>query len=215
MPCGDNKSVRDKILKTLQEIEKAEGVWEQNENWENQKITFQYGLKTKFASIPRNTGRSLVKLVLREKPKIIFEIGSSVGYSTLWLASAAEEINASILTTEINPTRRELAEKHFEMAEVKNHVTILPKDAHEVIQELGNGNVQLDMVFLDAFKKEYLTYIEELYPILAGNGTIIIDNINSHANLLSNLLEKTSNDLRFSREKIEQDNGILILRKVS
>jgi predicted O-methyltransferase YrrM len=207
--------VNAKILKTLEAIEKTEGVWEQNQNWQSTQQTFDYGLKTKYASIPRSTGKIISELVLQRKPGKILEIGSSVGYSTLWLALAAEEINAKIFTTEINPSRIQMAKLHFKMADVESMVTLFPKDAHLVIGELAEQNQQVDLVFLDAFKKEYLAYIDELYPIIRSGGAILIDNVKSHANLLIGFSEKLSKDSRYSYEKIEQDNGILILTKIN
>ncbi len=202
-----------KILETIERIEKAEGVWEQNQSWEDQRKSFDYGLKTKYASIPRSTGKILSNLVIQLKPKIILEIGSSVGYSTLWLALAAEQIEAKIIATEINSFRIDLAKQHFEMAGVQDLITLVPKDAHTVLAELKETGVTVDLVFLDAFKKEYPLYIDELYPILGHSGTIIIDNVNSHANLLNKLFEKLSNDWRYIQRKIDQDNGILVLTK--
>ncbi|MDB4939884.1 MAG: hypothetical protein JWO40_309 [Candidatus Doudnabacteria bacterium] len=219
MRCGDNKSVKDKILKTIEEIEKTERVWQQNEDWETANISHDWGLKTKFASIPRSTGKFLSELILELKPKTIFEVGSSVGYSTLWMALAAEQFDAKIFATEINTARIEMAKINFKSAAVENFVTLLDYDAKVVLQEWNslsfNESKQIDFVFLDAFKRDYVEYLDLLYPLLKSGGVIVIDNINTHANLLKNFFEKIETNQQFSFEKLDKDNGIMLLTKIS
>jgi predicted O-methyltransferase YrrM len=202
--------VKDKIAKTLEEIEKEEGVWEQNENWEQNKPSPDWGLKTKFASIPRSTGKYIYEMILERKPKVIFEIGSSVGYSTLWMAMAAEQIGAKIYATEINTGRIELAKKHFKEAGVDNIITLYEQDAHQILQQWGQRE-KLDFVFLDAFKKDYAGYFDLVYPIMNQGGIIVIDNVSTHANLLGEFFDKIRTNNKIKKELINKDNGIMTL----
>jgi len=199
--------VKDKILATLEQIEKAEGVVHSR--------PAGWGAKTKYASVPRGTGMFLHDLVLKHKPKTIFEIGGSVGYSTLWLALAAEQIQAHVYTTEINSLRIKLAREHYKMAAAEETITLFEQDAREVLKQVAAQQKQIDFVFLDAFKKDYPEFIESIATLLTNRGIIVMDNVSTHENLLKNFLERITKDSRFLAQKIDQDNGILILSKIT
>jgi predicted O-methyltransferase YrrM len=215
----DNK---DNILKniqtTLEAIERAEGVWEQNENWENRTVKPDWGMKTKYASIPRSTGKLLKDLVIELNPKTILEIGSSVGYSTLWMAAGALEISGfgKVYSTEINPSRSALAKEHFKMASTESIITLFESDAKNILQDWDKISPDpIDLVFLDAFKKDYPEYLDLIYPILKDQGIIIIDNIITHANLLEDFFKKIGANNQISTQRIDRDNGLMLIKKLS
>lgn len=219
MRCGDNKSVKDKIIKTLEAIERAEGVWEQNENWEKAEVPHDWGMKTKYASIPRSTGIFLKNLVAERKPETIIEIGTSVGYSTLCLALGLLEISDNptghIYGNEINTLRIELAKKHFEMAGVQDLITLFEFDAKTALAKWQQENQKkADFIFLDAFKRDYPEYLDLILPIFDPQGIIVIDNINTHANLLEPFFKKISENNQLVSTTIDKDNGIMLLEKL-
>ena len=204
--------MREKILKTLEKIEKEEGVWEQNNNQPTNFVSPEGGLKTKFGSIPRSTGKLLEEMILERKPKTIVEIGSSVGYSTLWLALGAEQISAQVYASEISPERIAKAKEFQKEAEVGNTVKLFEGDARKMLQSWDIlHNSRIDFVFLDAYKKDYSEFVDMLLPLMNVDGIIAIDNVGTHAKSLSQFLEKIRTSTQISSKMIQKDNGILLL----
>ncbi|GAC1572521.1 MAG: class I SAM-dependent methyltransferase [Candidatus Doudnabacteria bacterium] len=207
--------MKDKITQTLEAIEKAEGVWEQNENWENTEMAHDWGMKTKYASIPRSTGLLLKNLVERYKPQTVLEIGSSVGYSTLWILKgllSQQNVRSHIYASEINTLRIVLAREHFKMAGAEDRITLFDYDAKIALQSWPKDR-SIDFVFLDAFKRDYSEYLNLLIPLLSKNGIIVIDHINTHANLLHSFLSLISLNTKLSSEIINKDNGLMIIKQ--
>ncbi len=201
--------MKDRILQTLEQIEKEEGVWEQNNSQPPGFVSPEGGLKTKFASIPRSTGKILEQMILERKPKTILEVGSSVGYSTLWLALGAEQVGGHVYATEMNPERIALNKKHIKEAGAESIVTLHEGDARETIKNWEYGKI--DFVFLDAFKKDYSEFVDMLLPLMIVDGLIAIDNVGTHAKSLGPFLEKIRSSVHIRSEMINRDNGILLL----
>jgi predicted O-methyltransferase YrrM len=197
-----NIDLIDQTLKHIENIELGELNAEQ----------IQPGLprKTKFASIPPSTGEWLYNLALKSKAKRILEIGSSVGYSTLWLAKAAVQTQGQIWATEINQGRIKLGKEHFQMAGVEKLVTYVTNDASELLKN-WHGDF-FDFIFIDAFKKDYLKYFDLASKFLEQNGIIVFDNVISHQEDLKEFLEQIKNNPDFVSEIIDKDNGLLVIK---
>ena len=168
--------------------------------------------KTKYASIPRTTGKLLYNLITESKAQAIVEVGSSVGYSTLWLAKGAIETKGHVWATEINTGRTKLFQKHIEMAQVAEFVTLLPIDALLVLENWKEPSP--DFIFIDAFKKDYPIYFEKALQLLKLDGLIVFDNILSHYSIVSEFVENVRSNPRVTTTLDEQDNGLLIIKKV-
>jgi len=133
-------------------------------------------------SIPPETGLFLHLLVKISRAKNILEIGSSQGYSTIWLASACEEIGAKMTSLEINERSAAKAQRNLRQVKLDGLVRIKIGDAKEILPNLKG---RFDFIFIDAEKKDYLTYFNLIQPILENNGLMVADNIISHAEILS------------------------------
>jgi len=119
-------------------------------------------------------GNLLAWLVRLGKPRRILEIGTAIGYSTVWLARAARESGGYVTTVDMNLGRREQALGYFARAGVMEQITSLAGDARKVLPGLEPG---FDFVFIDAAKGEYLEYLELIKPLLAPGGIIVVDNV--------------------------------------
>ena len=133
-------------------------------------------------SVPPETGLFLHLLVKISKAKNILEIGTSQGYSTIWLASAAEETGAKVISLEIKPESAAKAQENLRKVKLEKLVEIRVGDAKEI---LSNLKEKFDFIFIDAEKKDYTTYFELVRSKLNKNGLIVADNIISHAEALS------------------------------
>lgn len=119
-------------------------------------------------------GNFLAWLVFTSRAKNILEIGTAIGYSTLWLAKAAEQTGGKITTIDMNLQRRKEALDYFSRAGVSEQILSLAGDARKVLPNLAET---YDLVFIDAAKGEYLEYLELVYPLIAPGGVLVVDNV--------------------------------------
>lgn len=125
-----------------------------------------------FHNIPPETGEFFYMLVKIAKSKNILEIGTSNGYSTIWLGEAVKQNKGKITTIEISEHKVKMAKENFRRAEL-NNIKIIHGDALEEIQKLEDS---FDFLFLDAIKEDYINYFRLAYPKLTKNAVIVADN---------------------------------------
>jgi predicted O-methyltransferase YrrM len=127
--------------------------------------------------VPPSVGKFLYLLVKIKKPLRILEIGTLGGYSAIWLAKGMPQ-EGKLFTIEINPDNANLAKKNVELAGFSSKIEIICDDALAV---LTNGakflEEKFDLVFIDADKENYLTYLELIKPHLNPDALIISDNL--------------------------------------
>jgi len=128
----------------------------------------EFGRDNFMFNIPRETGIFLHLLVKIMKPKKILEVGTSNGYSTIWLGREGNKV----ITVEENKIKARMAKKNFENAGLKN-IKLVEGDALKVLEKLKE---KFDFVFIDARKKDYLKYLKKINV----KGIVIADNILSH-----------------------------------
>lgn len=119
-------------------------------------------------------GRTLRLLVETTGAKNVVEIGTSTGYSGLWTCLGLRTTGGRLTTFEIDPGRATQARKHFDEGGVGGLVEIVVGDAH---QKLSQIHGPIDLVFLDADKEGYASYLKALLPLVRPGGLIAADNI--------------------------------------
>lgn len=206
--------MRKEIMTTLQAIEKIEKTW-RRELTQNESVQHSYGRvpedgrEVMFWSIPRTTGYWLHAYVSARKPQSILELGASAGYSTLWLAAAAEVYGGKVKTTEIFPAKVEMLKKNLAAAGM-HAVQLLEEDIGDV---LAKWSGRLDFVFMDADKENYQAYYEQIIPLLSSGGVIIADNAGNYSHLMRDFLNTVKHDARVISYFIDLDNGLLVIEK--
>jgi len=138
-------------------------------------------LKQNNWNISKQTGEYLYKLILKHKPKTIIEVGASNGYSTIWLCLAAKEINAEVISYEYVPEKILMLVKNIQKARLVNYLTIIPDNANKRLDKLKR---EIDFLFLDSRKNEYLQQLKLVEPLLSKKAVIVADNAISHKNEL-------------------------------
>ena len=129
-------------------------------------------VKTNVPIIRRETG-SLIRFLCRmQDPKQILEVGCAVGFSALWMCECAE--NAHITTIEKVEQRIREARKNIREAGKEDRITLLEGDALQILPTL---DLQADLVFVDAAKGQYLSFLPEVFRILTPGGMLISDNV--------------------------------------
>lgn len=128
----------------------------------------------RYLSVPREDGQLLRVLVESIGAKHVVEIGTSTGYSGLWILLGLMKTGGRLTTHEIDPQRHERARTNFERAGLAKQATLVLGDAHVEVTRLGGP---IDFVFLDADKDGYLDYLTKLRPLLRPGGLIAAHNM--------------------------------------
>ena len=128
----------------------------------------------------------MIRSVLRYKGNVhaILEIGTAIGYSTIWLAEAAPK--AHVDTIERDETRYRQAQAFIERAELQNRIHLHLADATAYALELERA---YDVIFIDAAKGQYQLFFEAYAKLLRPGGLIITDNVFFHGEVTSTEIE--------------------------
>ena len=132
-----------------------------------------------------NRGQILVEHVRSRKPRRILEVGTFIGYSTILMGRELGE-GTEIATIEIDRDEAEIARENIAEAELKAEVTVHVGDALQVIPTLVGP---FDLVFLDATKWQYYSYLKAMEPMLARGSVIVADNVRSSSRSMREYLE--------------------------
>jgi predicted O-methyltransferase YrrM len=119
-------------------------------------------------------GQFLSVLTRGAKAKRILEIGTAVGYSTLWFAEAIWDNDGEIVTIEKDEGRAKEAEANFCSAGVTGMIKVYNCDASQLLPSLQGS---FDCIFLDAAKGQYLDYLPKCLQLLTSGGLLIADNV--------------------------------------
>jgi predicted O-methyltransferase YrrM len=125
-------------------------------------------------NIPPDDGRLLRLLVETMNAENVVEIGTSNGYSAIWICLGLRATGGKLITYEITDWRAAKARENFRRAGVEKIVTLIEGDAHEEIKKLKEP---IDLLFLDADKEGYLDYLEKLLPLVRPGGLIVAHNM--------------------------------------
>jgi predicted O-methyltransferase YrrM len=118
-------------------------------------------------------GRMLHQLALMIGAKHIFEMGSAIGYSTIWWARAVGE-GGKVIYTDGDPQNAEKAKRYFQRAGVAARVKIHVGDALEVLSEQKQ---EYDIIFNDVDKEDYPRVLRLALPRLRKGGLFVTDNV--------------------------------------
>jgi predicted O-methyltransferase YrrM len=120
------------------------------------------------------TGQLLHVLAAARGARQIVEVGTAIGVSTLYLASALPD-DGRIVSFEIDPDRHAAARGYLEDAGLSHRADLRLKDAREGLGALEPGS--FDMAFIDGVKLQYGNYFELLLPLLGPRGVLAVDNV--------------------------------------
>ena len=120
------------------------------------------------------SGRLINILAKSLKTPTILELGTSYGYSGIWLAEAARASGGRLITVELSEKKSAYAREMSEKAGLAAFVDFRVGDAVTVIGELGHG---IDFVLVDLWKKLYVPCLEAFYPKLNAGAIIVSDNM--------------------------------------
>ena len=159
--------------------------------------------------IPPETGRFLAILAMGAPDGEIIEVGTSAGYSTLWLSLACAETGKELTTFEIDEAKIRIARETFSAAGVADQVKLVHGDALALLE----SHSQIAFCFIDAEKEDYLSLYDTVVRRLVPGGILVADNIISHADELRSFVDHVSGDKQVDSVVVPIGKGELLCRK--
>lgn len=167
------------------------------------------GRLERLRQIPDVTGKFLALTAASAPDGGMIEIGTSAGYSTLWLSLACRATGRTITTFELLEEKARLARETFSRSGVEDVVNFVHGDALEHIGELKD----IAFCFLDAEKDMYADCYEAIVPNLVKGGLLVADNAINHAPTLQPMIDRALADERIDALVVPVGNGELVCRK--
>lgn len=165
-----------------------------------------------FWNISSRTANFLNMLIQISGAKKGIEVGTSNGYSGIWLASAFKETGGHLTTIEFYENRINLALENFKKCSLENFITVKQGSAKEILEAIDED---FDFVFLDADKSEYVKYFEIINSGLKKGAIITADNITSHSEKVAPFVEKIKADSNYQVEILDLPAGLLVAYKIN
>ena len=159
--------------------------------------------------IPSEVGRFIAILAAAAPDGRCIEIGTSAGYSTLWLALACRSSHRKVITFEILDEKAELARLTFDAAGVSDVVELIHGDALDHLPNCKN----IAFCFLDGEKEVYARCYEEVVARMVRGGILVADNAINHQATLQPVLDCALRDDRVDALIVPIGKGELICRR--
>jgi predicted O-methyltransferase YrrM len=159
----------------------------------------------KMLNVTPDTGEFLNVLVRATAARRVVEIGTSNGYSTLWLAEAAQAIGGAVTTVEFSEYKIGLATKNFARSGLASFITLIHDEAGQVLGRSAEG--QFDLVFLDSERSEYVGWWPDLKRVLRAGGLLVVDNAISHPKEMADFVALVRSDAAFTASLVPVGKG--------
>ncbi|HIO29617.1 O-methyltransferase [Marinobacter salarius] len=163
----------------------------------------------KYLNITRDTGEFLSVLIKAGAVRQVLEIGTSNGYSTLWIASALPE-DGHVTTLEVSPFKISQAKSNFKRANLDHKITVVQMGA---VDYLGQASRLYDLVFLDADRASYVQVVDQIVSLIRPGGILVCDNAVSHAEELREFIDFVDSTGGFTTTTVPVGKGEFVACK--
>lgn len=160
--------------------------------------------------IPPETGKFIALFAASAPEGAYIEVGTSAGYSTLWLAMACTLTGRKITTFEILEDKIRLARETFKLAGVENVVELVAGDALDYLSNYQD----ISFCFLDSEKEIYGPAYETVLANMVRGGFLLADNAINHKATIQPLLDRALSDARVDALIVPIGKGVLVCRKI-
>lgn len=159
--------------------------------------------------IPAETGMLLAILAVGAPRGAVLEIGTSGGYSALWLSLACRQRGGKLITYELLPDKVDIARETFSRAQVEEWVELIHGDARSHLK----GREEIAFCFLDVEKEMYAEIYQVIIPRLVPGGILVADNVISHKEELAAFVENARKDKNVDAAILPVGKGLLLCNK--
>ncbi|UCF70728.1 MAG: class I SAM-dependent methyltransferase [candidate division WOR-3 bacterium] len=156
--------------------------------------------------VPPDTGKFLACMAMMAPAGTYLEIGTSGGYSALWISLACRELGRKLITFEVLPKKVELARETFRVAGVDDVVDLVPGDARVHL----DAYKEVSFCFLDAEKEFYAECYNRIVPNMVQLGILVADNVLSHREVLKEMVDGVLRDQRVCAMVLPIGSGLLL-----
>ena len=125
-------------------------------------------------AVSEEDGRFLRVLVGATNAKSVLEIGAASGYSGIWIGMGLRQTGGHLTTIEYDPVRAKEAAANVQAAGLSDIVRVIPGDAFKEIPKVPGS---FDIVFLDAWKPDYIKFFEMVFPRVTPGGLFLAHNV--------------------------------------
>ncbi len=160
--------------------------------------------QTGMLNVSASEGAYLRDHVIQAKTKRALEIGTSNGYSTIWIALGARQTGGHVTTLEIDDAKVKLAAENFRAAGVEGLITQVHGDA---LKEIPRLHGPFEFVFIDAWKNDYVKYLDLVLPMVPPGGIIMAHNTRNLRSELEDFIQKVTHDPRLDTVLVEPGPG--------
>ena len=167
----------------------------------------------KMLNITPDTGKFLLLVVRALRARRVLELGTSNGYSTLWLGCAVQPLGGSVTTVELLFHKAEMARANFTRAGLDPLIELQLADAGAFLKEQRPDS--FDFIFLDADRSQYVAWWQDLQRVLVPGGLMVVDNAVSHANKIFDFVNAVRQTRPYVTSLVPVGKGELLILKES
>ncbi len=166
-----------------------------------------------FWNISRTTAEFMYNLIVDSNAQYVIEVGTSNGYSGIWIAKALKKTGGKLTTIEFYDKRLDIAKENFEKCGVSDIIETKKGDAATILEHLPE-NYRCDIAFIDANKAQYVKFFELIEPHLNVGGYVLADNVISHAPKVQTFLEAIGNNPNYENVVLPLPAGLSMGKKI-
>lgn len=163
----------------------------------------------RYRNLEPDTARLLAALVRAKAPKTLLELGTSNGYSTIWLADAARAAGGRLVSVDLDQGRSDEANANLSTAGLRDNVELRVEDAAIILAASDDGS--WEFILLDAERPAYTDYWPDLVRTLRPGGLLAVDNVISHASELVEFRKLVDSDPRIFQALCPTGAGALLV----
>jgi predicted O-methyltransferase YrrM len=163
----------------------------------------------RICAVPPETGKLLAILAAAAPPGELAELGTSSGYSSLWLVLAARQRGQKLHSCERAAFKIDLAAETFALTGVGDDVILHRGDADDMLARIGT----IGFCFMDHDKRQYQACYERVLTKMADGALLAADNVVSHGEALAGFVEHVLHDRRVDAVVVPIGKGVLVARK--
>jgi predicted O-methyltransferase YrrM len=162
-------------------------------------------------NVEPDTARLLAVLARSLRATRLLELGTSNGYSTIWLADAARACGGHLTSVEMDPARMAEADDNLRRAGLAAFVELRLGDAGDSLAK--SAEAVWDLIFLDAERSAYVSYWPDLVRTLRTGGMLVADNVLSHAEEVADFRALVAGEDRVMDALVPTGAGALLIVK--
>ncbi len=165
----------------------------------------------RYTNIAPENGQFLSILIRSIQARNVLEVGTSNGYSTIWLAAALKETGGRLISLEFDRERVEEAQAHLQEVGLDDIVEVRIGNA---LDEIPKCDTTFDLVFLDAEKNEYRRYLELALPNIRPGGLIVADDTVTMRDEMPDYIDFVFSTPLLHSVDIPLDDGIILSYRI-